>query len=209
MNRTYNRCLEGVLRRLRRVGVDIRPCLLVREDLPGPPAAEITIDPQFRFCQLNEDDLPGIHRLRPGMSLERYRDFLRSGKLCYGLKDGDRLVAKMWIDLERINSVLYNRPLETDEAYLFDAFADEAYRGRNLAPYLRQRCYGEVRARGRRRIYSISEFTNTPARRFKAKLGAVDVALIVFWKVPGFASRRWIVRRYPLAGSRSADNNAA
>jgi len=195
MNKTYNRYLEGVLRRLRKIGLDIRPCLLVRE-AESPVPNEISIDSKFEFSQLNESDLPGIHNLRPGMNLERYRNLLRAGKLCYGLKDGANLVAKMWIDLEEINSLLYSRPLTAREAYLFDAFSDDSYRGQNLAPFLRLKCYAEARALGRSDIYSISDFTNTPARRFKAKLGARDEALIVFWQFFNGAAHSWIVWRY-------------
>ncbi len=201
MSANDNRYLRGVLRRLRRAGVDVRPCLLVREGLAETPA-DITIDSVFEFSQLTEDDLPAIHRLRPRMSLDRYRNFMRTGKLCYGLKEGEHLVANMWIDLEHISSVLYSRPLQPDEAYLFDAFSDEAYRGRNLAPYLRLKCYSAARARGRDRIYSITEYTNRAARRFKAKLGAVDEALIVYCKLWGSAGRSWIVRRYAAPGRR-------
>jgi len=197
VNKTYNRYLEGVLRRLRRIGIDIHPCLLVREAL-HPVARVIEIDPTFTFGQLSEDDLPGIHSLRPGMNLERYRDFLRTGKFCFGVKHEGRLVAKMWIDFDRINSVLYSRPLETDEAYLFDAFSDEAYRGQNLAPFLRMQCYAQAQAMGRNRIYSISDFTNTPARRFKAKLGVQDEALILYWQLFNGRGRSRIVKRFRL-----------
>lgn len=199
MNKTYNRLLRGVLRRLLRVGIDIHPFLLVREALQAD-LPRVDIDPRFEFSELNEEDLPGIHALRPGMKIERYRDFLRDdGKLCFGLKDQDRLVAKMWIDTETINSAQYSRPLESDEAYLFDAFSSEEHRGQNLAPYLRVRCYERIRQLGRRRIYSISEFTNTPARRFKEKLGAKDAALIVYWRLGQRAEHQWFLRRYRLS----------
>lgn len=195
LNKTYNRYLEGAFRRLRKVGIDLHPCLLVREaieaDLP-----HVDIDPRFEFSELGEDDLPGIHNLRPGMSLDRYRRLLTAGKLCFGLKDQGRLVAKMWIDLDEINSVLYSRPLAADEAYLFDAFSDEAYRGQNLAPFLRVKCYERIRSLGRTHIYSISDYTNTPARRFKQKLGSRDAVLILYWKVFGGSEHRWILKRY-------------
>lgn len=198
MNKTYNRYLAGVLRRLRIVGVDLRPCLLVREAIERD-LAQVDIDPRFEFCELNEDDLPGIHSLRPGMSVDRYRKLLRSGKRCFGLKDQGRLVAKMWIDLDEINSVLYSRPLTANEAYLFDAFSSEAYRGQNLAPFLRVRCYQQIRALGRTQIYSISDYTNTPARRFKEKLGARDAAFILYWRLGNGREHRWLLRRYAIA----------
>jgi len=195
MNATYNRYLKGVLRRFAKIGIVIEPSLLVREALQQA-TTEINIDPKYKFCELTENDLSGIHKLRPSMSLERYRGFLRSGILCFGLKDGGHLAAKMWIDLKKINAVTYSRPLSDQEAYLFDAFSDEACRGQNLAPYLRLQCYAEAQVRGHSEIYSITDFTNTPARKFKAKLGASNEALIIYWKLFGFASHTWIAWHY-------------
>jgi len=196
MNVTLNRYLAGIFRRLKKIGIEITPTLLVREGLE--PLPTIDIDEKFEFGQLGEHDLPGVHRLRPGMSLERYGNMLGNGKLCFGLKDSGSLVAKMWIDFEEINSVLYSRPLASNEAYLFDAFSDENYRGQNLAPYLRLRCYEVIKERGRDAIYSVTEFTNTPARKFKLKLNAQDTALIVYFNLFGRFSGSWLVRRRKL-----------
>jgi len=203
MNPAYNRYMKGTLRRLEKIGIVISPHLVVRE-ASETSARDINLDPKFRFCTLTEEDLSGIHQLRPGMSVERYQGFLRSGILCFGLKDGEHLATKMWMDLKNINSAIYSRPLSNQEAYLFDAFSDESYRGQNLAPYLRLRCYAEAQLRGRDQIYSITDFTNTSARRFKAKLGAKNEALVVYWKFFGFASHSWTIWRYASPGMRDS-----
>ena len=188
------RVLRAVWRRLRRIGIEITPCLLVREALST--TNDIAIDTRFRWEKLGHADLPEIHRLRPGMSIERYERLLDEGKLCFGVKEGDRLVANMWCDLDEINSILYSRPLSDQEGYLFDAFSDPEYRGENLAPFLRLRCYEALQALGRPEIYSVTEYFNTPARRFKAKLAARDEALIIYVNLFDRFSRSWIVRRY-------------
>ncbi len=200
MNSNFHRYLRGTLRRLGKVGVSIVPCFLVREaqDPVALDAAsrKIRVDPKISFCSLTENDLPGIHQLRPDMSIERYRDFLRCGMLCFGLKDGDHLAAKMWMNFHDINSALFSRKLTAQEAYLFDAYSDENYRGKNLAPYLRLKCYVEAQKHGRKDIYSITEFANTPARKFKEKLGAINEALIVSWQIFGSQKHNWVVWRF-------------
>ena len=200
MNSTFHRYLQGILRRLGKAGVSITPCFFVREALDSVALEiafrDIRIEPEFTFCALTEDDLPEINRLRPNMGIHRYRDYMRAGMLCFGLKDGEHLAAKMWINFRSINSELYSRPLTEREAYLFDAYSDENYRGKNLAPHLRLKCYAEAQARGRGEIYSITDFTNTSARKFKAKLGAINEALIVSWQLFGFKRHNWVAWRF-------------
>ena len=99
--------------------------------------------------------------------------------LCLGVRDGDRLVPKMWCDLAECSDPTCRRLLGEREAYLFSAFTDPAYRGQNLAPYLRQAFYATLRARGRDHIFSCTDYFNLAARRFKAKLGALDEALLL------------------------------
>ena len=142
------RYLKGILWRLRKLGIYLHPLLIVREAMT-PPEAEVTIDPKFELAQLTEQDLPAIAQLRPDMKIERYQDHFQSGKLCFGLWDGERLAANMWVDLKEFNSAYYKRALQDYEAYFFDAFTDDDYRGQNLAPYLRLKCEAEVRATGR------------------------------------------------------------
>ena len=198
MSKPNYRYLKAILWRLRKVGIYLHPLLIVREAL-APAEREIAIDAKFQYLQLTEADLPDIQQLRPTMDIERYRSFLQEGKLCFGLKDNGRLVANMWMDLKEIRSAYYKRPLKDHEAYLFDAFSDDEYRGQNLAPYLRLKCYGEARARGRSDVYSYTDFVNVPARRFKAKLGARDVALVVYFELFGGAGHSVTVWKYPQA----------
>ena len=189
VNATYNRYLAGVFRRLLRwFNIELHPFLIVREDLQPLPADLVSLNPNYTFAQLTEAELPGIHALRPDMRLSRYEEFLRTGKECFGIFDHagtgkepgtsepGKLIAKMWLNLESFNSAVYQRPLQADEAYLFDAFANPEYRGQNLAPYLRLRCYQRARQLGRTRIYSISDFTNTAARKFQVKARCTEPA---------------------------------
>ena len=81
-------------------------------------------------------------------------------------------MAFTWCNLTQCLSEGYSFPLNDEEAYLFDAYTASDLRGQGLAPALRYRLYEELARLGRTKLYSISERFNTPAIRFKLKLGA-------------------------------------
>ena len=95
------------------------------------------------------------------------------------LTDGDTLVGYTWTSFECCRGVSV-RPLFhlTDhQAYLYDLYVTEGYRSRGLAGLMRRNTYAELRRMGRTELFSISEYLNKPARRFKAKLAAERLEL--------------------------------
>ncbi len=97
--------------------------------------------------------------------------------LCFGLKIKGEMAACMWCNVHRCHSRLARFFLKEDEAYLCSAVTFKAYRGRNLAPLLRYELYRYLNQIGRTNFYSITEVFNTPARKFKEKLGARHLRL--------------------------------
>ncbi len=190
-----SRILAGLLNRLGRIGVRIQLFLLVREGA-SPNVATIASDPRFTSGFIGAEDIPELVRVEPFVDAGKCADRLRRGLVCYAVKDGSRIVAKMWCDLEEVNFPPARRRLEDREAYLFSAYTDPTYRGQNLAPFMRLNCYGALRALGRNSFLSYTEFFNTAARRFKAKLGAKDESLCVHVALFGYYSHTFTLRRY-------------
>lgn len=188
------RFLPGLLNNLRRLGITISPFLTVREGEFPSSLGVATAELPSRFAGV--DDIDGILSLEPGQQREKLASWLAEGKMCFMVEDGPKVVAKMWCDLEAFSYPANYRILEDDEAYLFAAFADPAYRGRNLAPLMRASCYEALSKIGRTRFYSYTDYYNTPARRFKAKLFARDEALRVHVDLWGRWSRTFTLRRY-------------
>ena len=83
----------------------------------------------------------------------------------------------MWADVRRFRSKLVSCPLMEDEAYLFGAATFPAYRGKDLAPYLRYKLYEHLYRMGRTKVYSITLALNYPAMRFNEKLQAKPLRL--------------------------------
>jgi len=188
------RIIDGVRWRLGRVGIHITAFVTIREDATA--TKKLPADPAFTFCELVEADTDELIRLEPEYSRERILGWFGHGDRCFGLRDGSRLVAKGWCDLQEVNFPPAHRKLERGEVYMFGAYSDPAYRGRNLAPMLRSACYAELRKRGFTRFYSHSDYFNMAARRFKQKLGAVEEDLKVQVRLSDKWSRTFTVWRY-------------
>jgi hypothetical protein len=111
---------------------------------------------------------------------------LESGQRCLGVKHGERIIAFTWCNLHACTIGEHRLfDLTDDEASLFDAYTVEPFRGRNLAPWMRYRCYEEMAKLGRHRCFSVTIVFNTPALRFKTKLGAEIIGRGVYIEVLG------------------------
>jgi hypothetical protein len=125
------------------------------------------------------------------LSEETIRKRLSDGHLGYCILHQGNLAAFMWADLEKINFRNFPLPMKKHEAYLYNALTVSAYRGKNLAPYLRLECYRRLERLGRNRFYSVTGLLNLESMRFKKKLGARPVLL--FLAVTFFMRKNFLV----------------
>lgn len=195
------RVAQAAARRLERVGIAISVFFLVREGELAPQ--EGPRDGRygtFPVVTLMPSDIDEIVRLDPAESYALARARFDAGNLCFGLRDGARLVAKMWCDVRYLNHEPIWRELAPHEGYLFAAYTAPAYRGHQLAPRLRLACYEVLRRAGRTSLISHTLCCNIASRRFKAKLGAVEEGLYMHlclfrkwsatWKLRGRCAAR-------------------
>lgn len=171
-------------------GILIHPYHVVVEGLEQVttrPSAEKFAEYEISFFGLAE--MPAIAAL-PGrtLSLQDLLSRLQVGKLCLGAKHRGTMAAFTWCSLTEGTIGSYRLfSLQRHEAYLFDAYTLEQFRGVGIAPYLRYRCYEELVKLGRPHCYSVTAVWNAPAARFKRKLGARIVELGVLVSL----FRRW------------------
>ncbi len=171
----YGMVLRVSIDAVSKLGLRIEPFHLYMEGLdraepPDFPAGLGDLDVSF----LRSSDMAEL-ALMPGRdSTEADLDArLTSGQMCLGVRQGGSVIAFTWCNLRHCmieGHVLFD--LREDEASLFDAYTLESLRGRDLARWMRYRCYEELAAMGRQRCYSVTIIFNTPAARFKEKLGA-------------------------------------
>lgn len=169
--------LGAALRRLpRRLGLSAKRFHYMLEQLP-PSAAlhDVALPAGFDFGVLGADELQRVsqHPERAGyVSAGFVLNCLARGDVCLCVRRGEEIVALAWHSLTLNHSPHWPGALGADEAYLYDMYVFEAWRGHELAPALRLHSYQVLAALGRSRFYSITECHNRASLRFKRKLGA-------------------------------------
>ncbi|HRS11759.1 MAG TPA: hypothetical protein P5068_11690 [Sedimentisphaerales bacterium] len=149
------------------------------------------------FSPFGPDEIRTFVTLVPWRSEAELLQRFDEGKLCFGARYRGQIAAFVWCDLAECTYVWHRIALRENEVYLFDQFTRDAFRGMNVAPYLRHRTYEALRRMGRNTFYSVTHRFNSSAVRFKQKLGArflwLGVGINLFGKV------RWhaVLRRYP------------
>jgi hypothetical protein len=173
----YGLFRQEVLDRLARLGLIVYPYYLVREQAVEEPALDGDAG-HVSFAKLGPEHAPLVAGMacRP-QDLQRVQ--ARMGRTtCYGVFCGDDLAAYNWAEFTSVSAPLTLRklfPLGDHGAYLFDMYVARAHRGRRLAPWLRYMTYRQIMADGRDELYSATLAYNESSRRFKERLGAVEI----------------------------------
>jgi len=162
----------------------------------------LNIKPDLEPCEtawLGPSDMKAIS-VHPEVpeSEEALLKRLSQGYIALGIKHHHEIISYMWCNLQECDSNYIKFKLKKDEAYLTYARTFNAYRGRNLAPYLRLEFYRQLKKMGRVKILSISDYFNEPALRFKEKLKAQPVKLYVTITFFGKSRRTIPLRSYVL-----------
>ncbi len=128
---------------------------------------------------------------------------LTNGCQGFGIKHNGEIIAYMWCNLRECNHWSLPFLLKEDEAYLFDARTFKAYRGNNLAPYLRYQLYEHLKGIGRNKFFSISVALDTSSLNFKKKLKAKPIKLYLYVDV--LQRFHWTVQLKHYSGCEKTD----
>lgn len=189
--------LQVLRNQLSKIGIEITPFYLTLVGTSAGKAPEIRGGEERFSCGfLEEKDLIRMNNDPRGYSVNKLLGYLKKGRKCYGIKKGSEVTAFVWIDLKECNFDPLRFPLRNHEAYTFSAYTMEAYRGRGIAPYMAYHCYRELQAMGRTRIYSVSEYFNRSAIRYKMKLGTRKLRLYLHVRLFKKYQRRILVKAY-------------
>ena len=187
---------QRVIERLRGVGVNLNPYLLFREGVRPHQIDWPELALEFPSCVLDAPDMAAVANCVPWSTPERIQARLDKGHLCILLKHGERIAGYTWADFHEVNDSACDYELHPGEAYLYDAFIAPEFRGRSLAPYMRAESYRHLRDAGRHTFYSISDYFNAPAIKFKEKLNAEAIRLYLQIKLGRRQIGQWLLRDY-------------
>jgi Acetyltransferase (GNAT) family len=181
---------DGILRKmskiLGRIGLAMRLYYIFKEGLIDGESKDFGpeyLDYEITF--LTSEDMQSLDRIEG-----RYQTALLmqnriiNGHKCLGIKINGKVIGFTWCQFGMFAfPPLKGFTLLENEAYLDDMYILNAYRGSNLAPFLRYRCYQELAKIGRTVLYSVSLIPNDPAIRFKIKLDARIVSLGLYIRI--------------------------
>lgn len=162
--------------------VRIVPYYLMRECLGDED--KVILKPQLQSLDVEFLSLPEIKTIAKHPEvLEQEEELVKryeDGCLCLGIKHEGEIAAYTWCDPRYFQFKKVRYKLKENEAYLFDIRTFKAYRGKNLAPYLRYQLYKHLAAQGYSIFYSITAMLHTSSIRFKLKLGAKRLKIYVY-----------------------------
>jgi hypothetical protein len=186
---------------LNKVGINASFYYVVLESLPDAAGQNLKSDlkpVECGFLTLPQVDKLYSHPEIKGLDGEMHK-WRNDGCRCFAIKYRDEYISYAWCNMSRLSSDFFSYPLREDEAYIFRARTLGAYRGHNLAPFLRLELYKILVQMNRSKFYSITEYFNTPARKLKKKLGARNIRLCFY---VGILNRRLCnitLKKYPQA----------
>ena len=192
---------HGLLRqrmteRLRQVGIDIRPYYLFREGTTFDRLSVPSLEGQYRTALLRPEETPSLAALRSWNTSEEILERLDQNNSCVVVWDHERVAGFTWVNPDEVSFRRCDLALRETEAYLYDAFVAPDYRGKGLAPYVRYESYRILHDAGFRTFFSISEYFNAPAIRFKQKLNGEIVRLYLEINLAKRRIGRWILKEY-------------
>ncbi len=193
----YGLVLESFRHLLARIGIKIVPYYWVREGMNPTPEPEIKGNiSDYTAGFIGPDDIKTIREEMGSYSKEGLLSYFSDDTKCLGLRFRGDLASFMFINFAECEFMSKKMKLKHDEAYLTYMYTLKAYRGRNLAPYLRFKSYEILKEMGIDKIYSISSLLNSSAIRYKEKLNAKNLKLILDIEIFRKIKMRFNLRSY-------------
>ena len=194
----YGLTLQVIRNQLFKIGIEFSPYYLFQEGINVTEIPEITgMDTDYSSELLKPEDMKTIGAINyAGFSEDKLLALLKTGELCLGIKHNNEIAAFMWVNFTELKYKSTTIHLKEDEAYLWFMYTRESYRGKNLAPFLRYKSYEMLKEMGRDKLYSISDYFNSPAVAFKKKLNAKKLKLILFVQFFNKLYRSFIIKSH-------------
>ena len=184
--------IHVIRNQLAKIGIVITPYYWVQEGVNHTEIPEIKgIASEYTVSFLEAEDIKMMGDNIRGYTVEELLADLNAGRKFLGLKHGDQIASIMYINLMECPFEPVSMPLKNDEAYLSHMHTVESFRGANLAPYLRYKSYDILKNMGRDKIYSATDFFNSSAIRYKEKLNAKNLKLVLYIRI--FKRLKWSI----------------
>ena len=196
----YGIFLQSVFNILRKIGIEIVPNYWVKESRVDINVEEKEKYSDYSFGFFNLDEICMIS----GFKNDPYREWIEKdalqkrlddGNKCFGVKYNNEIVAFLWIDLEKCESIFFPHQLKKNEAYIFDVYIVKNFRGKRLASYMRNQAYQVLSQEDIDTFYSLCNIFNTPSIKSKKRLDGKFLNTILYIRLFRKYSWQWIFKR--------------
>ncbi|RAJ15495.1 hypothetical protein LV92_00190 [Arenibacter echinorum] len=189
--------LFGLKNRLAKIGINIKPYYWVKEEVEKSEEPKIKGNvSEFTFRELSLDEMKLISKGIDNLSIENLMEDYENCQLCMGLEHKGEIAAYMFIGLNDLNFKGKIFHINGNEAYLYNMWTFHSFRGRNLAPYLRYKCYELLKDQGRDTKYSVTDYFNKSSIKFKNKLNSKNLQLYIYIDLFGKWKRHYLLKSY-------------
>ncbi|MFM1878452.1 MAG: hypothetical protein RLZZ241_1318 [Bacteroidota bacterium] len=171
---------------LTRTGINLDPYVITVESLKFTSLPEIKDDASLYVVKQVDDDV--IREIFEKMRWHtgELNTILALEHFSFVLYKQEQVAAFMmaWVNQYCYKTKLFK--LESHQAYLDSMFTFDEFRGKNLAPYLRYKCYELLTEKGYTEYLSITQYFNYSSLKYKAKINAKYKGLYLYM---GFFNR--------------------
>ncbi|WP_282124447.1 hypothetical protein [Algibacter mikhailovii] len=161
---------HGIRNRLAKIGLDFMPYYWEIGTIDIPPPKIRANASKYELSLFGEKEITFIKNNVIGIEHKDLMHDLKNGETCLGIKYEKTIAVYSFAKSEPFSFRGRNFSIKPNEAYIHSTYTFEAFRGQNLAPYLRYQSYIYLKNRGINTYYSISEYFNKPTLRYKQKL---------------------------------------
>jgi len=136
-------------------------------------------DSEIGILTREDMELLGNHE-ENNIKTEELIRWLEDGRLCVAFRYKGNIASYSWCDLNYLQYKGRTVALKQNEAFLFHARTYKTFRGKNLAPCVRNELCKLLKQRGIDRFLSMTIWSNTASMKFKQKLGARPIELFLY-----------------------------
>lgn len=189
--------LFGLRNRLASLGIDIDPYYWVQEEVTAcaPPMINGNKE-EYITRNLGHEDIVHLVKRMPKDISKELMACLKKGQRCFGLEHHGQIAAYMFIEFDQVDYKNKKFDLKNNEAYLFNMWTFNEFRGKKLAPYLRYQCYEMLREMGKDTKFSISQYFNRSSIKFKEKLKTKPLKLYLYIGIFGMFKKHYLIKSY-------------
>ncbi|MDT0558712.1 hypothetical protein RM697_08640 [Ichthyenterobacterium sp. W332] len=180
---------HGVRNTLAKIGLDFMPYFweLGSTDIVPPKIRDD--ESKYKLYTFKKEEILYVKKNIIGIDHKDLLNDLNNGDTCLGIKKNEDICIYSFIRHKSFSFRGRKFEIKPIEGYVHNTYTFEAYRGLNLAPYLRYQSYQHLKDKGVVKFYSISEFFNKPTLKYKKKLNVKRLKLylsIIIFKTWSF-----------------------